>query len=277
MVKQKAEEPKKGAPEYMSTYGDFVTLLLCFFVLLFAMSTVDAKKFEAIASSLAGNPVSINTAGGKDTVKDLLGSGLMQMPSIVVNKKATSNEIARQQQAMEELKSMSSDLKTYFAENNVAEQIQVEIRDNQLVLTFEEGVLFDSGRANLKQASISILDIVATELLKFPNCMLNIEGHTDNVPINTIQFPSNWHLSAARAVAVGSYFMDDKGFPRNSVAAIARGEYVPVASNDTPEGRAKNRRVEIYVKTMETGGINTARTYATDLEESNNNENTASE
>ncbi len=252
-VKKKPEEVKAGAPEYMNTYGDLVTLLLCFFVLLFAMSTVDAAKFEAMVNSFSINsPISVVVSGGKETVFDLYGSGIMQMPTIeqIVNAD-NIEELKKAQDAQQELSQMSSDFKTYFAENNVAEQIQVEVKDQTIVLTFKEGVLFDSGKDALKQSARGVLDIVVEQLSQYPDNDIEVQGNTDTDPINTIQFPSNWHLSSSRAIAVGQYFIEEKGFSPERLRMLGRGQYNPVAPNDTIENKAKNRRVEIIIKSRE--------------------------
>ncbi len=249
-MEKKPEEVKKGAPEYMNTYGDMVTLLLCFFVLLFAMSTVDAAKFEAMAASFMGMPISINMTGGKESIKDLYGNGIMQMPSVVRSQNASSNMVqnARLQQAQQEMQQMTTNFKTYFAEQNINNQVKAEITDQGVLITFTEGILFDKGRANLKPEAIPVLDMVATELSKYPDSAIQIEGHTDSDPINTPQYPSNWYLSSARAIAVLEFFVNQKGYDPAQIGAMGKGEYAPVAPNDTPENKAKNRRVEILVK-----------------------------
>lgn len=246
-IQKKPEEVKQGAPEYMNTYGDMVTLLLCFFVLLFAMSVVDAQKFQAVAASFGGAPFARNS-GGKDHIRDLMGSGVRQMPSVAESKKATSNKKAMGEAAMEELQRMSADFKTYFAENNIADNVGVEVTENEVVLTFPDGILFDVGRANLKPEVLPVLDLVAEKIAEYPENDVQIEGHTDSDPINTPQYPSNLYLSTARAIAVFTFFVDEKGFDPVALAATGKGEYVPVAPNDTAENKAKNRRVEIKVK-----------------------------
>ncbi len=245
MSKRKQEEGKKGLDEWMGTYGDMVTLLLCFFVLLYAMSTVDVSKFQAVAASFSKMTISIVQSGGSDGIMEMLGNGIIQMPvvktqSIIDNKKS-------QQESQKEMKQMSSDFKTYFAENNLQDHIEMKVTEDSITLNFKDGILFDVGKANIRQEALSILDMVATELLKFPENAIVIEGHTDSDPISTPLFPSNWHLSSYRAINVGIFFQNDKGIDPSRISTSGMGEFRPVAPNDTPENKAKNRRVEIKI------------------------------
>ena len=256
--KRQEEETKLGsAPDYLATYGDMVTLLFAFFVLLFAMSSVDEERFTAIASAFSNMTVR-PTAGTYPEIFDLYGKGIMMMPTIAQVREANSNrrptgeDEQRARDAQEELEIMAADFRTYFAENNIGEdQVSVEIDGIHVVLTFPSHVLFSSGRADLYPEAFELLSIVADALLGFPDNVIEIEGHTDSVPINTPQFPDNWFLSAARAIRVSQYLMYDRGFDPHQVMAIGRGEYVPVATNETAEGRALNRRVEIRVRSLE--------------------------
>ncbi len=251
-VKKKPEEVKKGAPEYMNTYGDMVTLLLCFFVLLYSMSSLDVSKFQAMAQSFS-RTISIIEAGGGNGVSNLLGNGVMEMPSLessildAPETKDNTEQNEKQTEATNELKEMSSDFQTYFAENNLQENVQVEVFDQYLRIRFGDGILFDSGKANIKPEAIPILNMVANELLKYPESEFKIEGHTDNIPINTPLFQNNWWLSSARAISVGLFFIDEMGITPTRVSMEGFGEYRPIETNATPEGRSKNRRVEIKI------------------------------
>jgi chemotaxis protein MotB len=148
------------------------------------------------------------------------------------------------------LGTMASEFKTYFAENEIsADVIAVEIGDSgeYVSLVFKDGILFDSGRANLKQDSVHAINIAADMLITYAHHFIRVEGHTDNVPINTEQFPSNRHLSAARASTVVEYLVRERGFDSRSISAEGMSEYLPIADNNTIEGRAANRRVEIKI------------------------------
>ncbi len=247
MAKRKEPEVKKGLDEWMGTYGDMVTLLLCFFILLFAMSTLDVQKFQALVSGVSSNSNSLIQGGGGNGIDDLLGSGIMELPEIDVSVHQTKKDKA-EEKAKEEMKQMVSEFKSYVAQKNLQEKIEIKEAEDYTIISFKDGILFDSGKAELRAEAIPILEMVANQLFKYPDNDIEIYGHTDNVPIKTVQFPSNWYLSASRAISVGNYFIDVKNFLPERVSATGRGEYEPIAPNDTPEGRAQNRRVEIRIK-----------------------------
>lgn len=239
--KEKKIEVKEGLPEWMGTYGDMVTLLLCFFVLMFATSTVDAGKFSQIAASFVKNHIVIMPEQTNGMLQ-AMGNGIMQMPEA-----QGDSDKEYEQEGQEELESMAEKFKTYFAENNLQNKIEIEQNDRYITLNFKDGVLFESGSADLKPEALSILSQVANELLKYPDNNIKIEGHTDNRPIHTAKYPNNWYLSAARAISVATYFTDEKQFPPDRISTEGYGEYKPKVPNDTPENRAINRRVEIKV------------------------------
>lgn len=234
---------KMGSPEYMSTYGDLVTLLLCFFVLLFASSNVDAEKFKAIAASMSANKISI-MENSSDGIMSALGNGIVEMPQV---KGDSDKENAEYEEGKAELEKMASDFRTYFAENNYMDKIDVEQNDQYITLNFKDGILFDSAKAEIKPEAINALSMVANELLKYPENDIKIEGHTDNRPIHTAVYPNNWYLSAARAISVATYFTDVKHFAPTRISTEGYGEFRPKVDNDTPENRAINRRVEIKI------------------------------
>ncbi len=241
-MNMKPDEPKKGQPAYMGTFADMMTLLLCFFVLLFAMSTVDAEKFQALVSSLHA---SVSIFEGGQTMKlemNVLQNGLSYMP--VQETTLSIQDSSAIQQALTETQ---EDLKGYIKENDLEDKVTVEKKGDEIILRFADVLLFDTGKAEIKAGGVPTLSTVGEQLRNYmgQGYVLNIEGHTDNVPIKTSQFPSNWYLSSARAIAVASFYIDEMGFDRTKVTCIGSGEFQPVATNDTAEGRAMNRRVEI--------------------------------
>lgn len=241
-MKKKEDEPKKGAPAYMNTYGDMMTLLLCFFVLLFASSTVDAAKFEAIVQSFKER---ISIFDGGETIRtdtNSMKNGMSQYPE--------QEQIASMQEAAmidQTLTQTQKELSGYIKAKDLEDQITVERTGDEIVMRFSDVLLFESGRAEIKAGAIPTLSTIGDQLKDYmeQGYSLNIEGHTDNMPIRTSQFPSNWYLSSARAIAVASFYIDEMGFDRTKVACTGSGEFKPIASNDSAEGRAKNRRVEI--------------------------------
>lgn len=244
MAKRKPEEPPKGTPEWMATYSDLVTLLFCFFVLLYSMSNVDAAKFQQLASSFSGAPLTPFDSGSGAGIGDLLGNGIMDLPN---TDQGINDSLLKYKEMQEELERMASEWKTYFAENNMSDQIKVTVAEQSIRFEFQEGILFDSGKAILKPEAYNVLPLLGDIMEEHPNWLMRIEGHTDNVPINTAQYPNNWYLSYARAAAVLMYFTDEVGVDPRNITPLGLGEYSPIDTNDTPEGRAKNRRVEILL------------------------------
>ncbi len=245
MAKRKAPEEKKGLDEWMGTYGDMVTLLLCFFVLLFSMATIDAAKFAQVAASFSSSSKITIMESASTSILDALGNGIVQMPEA---KGEAKEENEKREEATEELVKMASDFKTYFAQQNLQDKIEVEQNEQYITLNFKDGILFDSAKAELKQEALGALEIVANELAKYPENDIKIEGHADNQPLrNHSLYRNNWDLSAARAISVAMYFTDTKGFSPERISAEGFGEYRPKVSNDTPENRSINRRVEIKI------------------------------
>ncbi len=233
---RKAKKDDGPQVTWLSSYADMMSLLLCFFVLLYSMSDINAVKFQKVISSFSssgGIKMSSNSGSG---INNMLGSGITQIP----------NNIGNYDSIKENLNNMGSDFKTYFAENNLNEQVKVEQGENYIKLVFND-ILFDKGSADIKDNIIPILDKIANEINNAENMDIRIEGHTDSDPINTPLFRNNWYLSAARAISVGNYFISEKGIAPSKIGTEGFGEYRPIAPNDTNENKAKNRRVEIKI------------------------------
>ena len=283
MAKQKKpEDPPAGSPAWMATFSDLMNLLLCFFVLLFSMSSVDAEKYQQIVNSFQ-NTFSIFTSGGS-SVGDgvMVNNGVSQLNelSTYFNNMGKSNEgetdnlqledatqSARVNQtdsspeeietdeakkALEEAQLEASEelyekIEEALNEENLAREIDIDFTTQFVSLTMNGALLFDSGSATIKEASIPILDKVGKILERYAESTIDIEGHTDNVPINSGRFESNNQLSDARALSVFEYFVATSNLDPATMKHSGRGEYVPIADNSTPEGRAKNRRVEIRI------------------------------
>ena len=248
-MKKKEDEPKKGAPAYMNTYGDMMTLLLCFFVLLFSMSTVDAEKFQALVNSFHAQ---VSIFDGGQTINNtttMMQNGMSQMPV-----KETTFTIQNALQVEQTLAKTEEDLESYIKEQSIEDRIEVEKQGNEVVIRFRDGVLFDSGKAQIKAGAVPTLSLMGEKLKTYMDqgYTLCIEGHTDNRPISNAQFPSNWELSGARAIAVMRFYIEEMNFNLSNVSYVGWAEYHPIATNDTPEGRAMNRRVEMKLSLANT-------------------------
>lgn len=264
MAKRKAEEPKKGAPAWQATFADLMNLLLCFFVLLFSMSTVDAQKFQMIAASFS-ETFSIFDAGAT-AIGDgvLISNGVSQLNELdqYINStgKTAESEIDQNEiedyeefaQKLEEEKLAASEelaekVQEAAEEQNLDKDIDITFTSQYVQLTLKGAILFDSGKAELKSDALPVVEKVALILDRYAESTIEIEGHTDNVPINTSKFESNDVLSSYRALAMFDYLVQNTSLDPSMLKHSGRGEYIPVADNSTPEGRAKNRRIEIKI------------------------------
>lgn len=244
-MKRKEDEPKKGAPAYMNTYGDMMTLLLTFFVLLFSMSTVDAAKFKAFVASFDGGIGILDGSESLEENMNILGSGISQFPE--ENTTTLDMESAATLEA--ELKKIEQELTEYTKQYDLSHDVTVEKNGDEVIIRFKDTLLFDTAKASIKAGAIPALDTLGAKLRDYieKGYFLKFEGHTDNVPINTAQFPSNWELSSARATAVARFYMEEMDFNPASLSIEGMSEYHPIGDNSTAEGRSLNRRVEIKV------------------------------
>lgn len=271
---RKKKEPagSPGSPAWMATFSDLMNLLLCFFVLLYSMSSVDSEKFEAIAASFS-QTFSIfsqgSTAIGDGT---MISNGVSQLKELdeyfntmgaaadsedftdqLDNQDGQADENWDSLQGAEELleeagiqesEQLAESIQEAINENNMADVIDVEFNSQYVQLTLKGALLFDSGSAQLKDDILPTLDKVGIILQKYAQSTIEIEGHTDNVPMSGT-YANNDELSSFRALAVFQYLIDTTNLDPASIKHSGRGEYVPVADNSTAAGRAKNRRVEI--------------------------------
>lgn len=257
MAKRKQDDPPAGSPAWMSTFSDLMNLLLCFFVLLFSMSTVDAEQFEMVAASLS-NSFSILPAGGS-AIGDgtLVANGISQLNNLAeyiqdMGVSMDDREEKDIEEQIEEIKleqseKMAEDIQEYVEEQNIEEYVEINFNSQYVWLTLNGAVLFDSGSSDLSENSIGLIDSIGNMLLEYTNNVIEVEGHTDNIPIHTAKYASNNVLSSFRALSVAEYFIKNKGIDPAKLKYSGRGEYVPIADNSTPEGRALNRRVEIKI------------------------------
>lgn len=257
MAKKRQEDPPKGLAPWMATFSDLMNLLLCFFVLLFSMSTVDAEKFEELAASLS-NSFSI-MSGGAQAIGDgvLISNGVSQLNELAdkVNNMGYESEEQEQDDAITEVKEeqlaetekIAEEVESLAEKNNIDAELDVDFNGQYVTLTLNGALLFDSGSAKIKEESMPVLDKLALILAKYKDHTIEIEGHTDNVPIHTSEFKDNNELSSFRALSVFNYLLEVSELDPVNLKHSGRGEYVPVADNSTAEGRMRNRRVEIKI------------------------------
>ncbi len=262
--KKRKEEASAGSP-WMNTFADLMNLLLCFFVLLFASSTVDAAKYEDIVISMSSAFGIFSGAGSESEEGRLITSGISKQNDLSGNDNLNGSSNVKSN-TNDSLKSET--LKKLLEENREASQaiydkVSELAKENSLnkyvELSMDPGyqyvrislsgsILFDSGKADIKPDAVMIFSKLGDLLQVYKDYHIEIEGHTDNVPVNrnNTYKDNNW-LSSARALNVAAYLIEKKGLNPKTLSWTGRGEYDPVASNATPEGRAKNRRVEIKI------------------------------
>ncbi len=224
----KNEEPE-NLERWLLTYSDLITLLLAFFVVMYSMSQVDNKKFGKVSDAL-------NTVlrGGESILRYQLepiknGHGLLKLGN---------------------LRMVQVRIEERFKQLGKQEELQTEITERGLVVHILESALFDRGSAGLRPRAMEVLDLIGDQLQGRPN-HVRVEGHTDDNPIQTNVYPSNWELSSARATAVVRYYTENHSIPPDRISALGYGEFRPIAANNSLENRARNRRVDVVILTME--------------------------
>ena len=261
MAKRKPEEPPKGAPAWQTTFADLMNLLLCFFVMLFSMSSVDAQKFELLAASF-NQTFSIFSAGAT-AIGDgvLISNGVSQLNELdqYINRTGREAEgelipenLESAAEIMEEAKLQESEelaekIEEALEEKKLDKEVDIEFTAQYVQLTLNGALLFDSGSVEIKEEALPLMNQLGIILQRFSEGTIEIEGHTDNVPMSGSKYSNNDELSSGRALSVFYYLGKNTTLDMGRIKHAGRGEYVPIADNSTEEGRAKNRRVEIKI------------------------------
>lgn len=218
----------ENTDRWLLTYADLITLLLGLFVILYTMSKVDNDRYSKVVQAFGGM--------FGNTVETRNAPVIMEPHSTPL---AIENPVS-------EPEGIESRLRGALYEDVKANLVSISQDERGVVVHLAEELLFASGSAMLKGSSLTSMDLLASVLKTIPND-IRVEGHTDNVPINTPAFPSNWHLSVARAMNTGEYLMQQHGLKPERVTIVGYAEYKPLVPNTTPENRAKNRRVDIVI------------------------------
>lgn len=307
MARQKQEDPPAGSPAWMATFSDLMNLLLCFFVLLFSMSSVDQNKFQALIASLqstysildgggasigdgkmvsAGisqlqkydvyfNPKMNNSGDGesdsskKDIVHDnaeddgqdtqpesgdaqqegevTAGGTVQEGEDLAGGMTAEQAEEIYEEEQLAESEQMADKIEKLLNKYGIQDRVEVDFNGQYVMLTLNGAILFESGRAELAESAQPLMRKVGKILERYSDRVIEIEGHTDNVPIHNERFADNNVLSMHRALSVADYLRSVTSLNPAHLKSSGRGEYMPIADNSTPEGRAQNRRVVIKV------------------------------
>lgn len=315
---KKKPDPPKTFPLWQSTFSDLMNLLLCFFVLLFSMSSINEDKYQMVVNSLQTAFTSIMASGGNSIVAgSMVSSGISQLPDFSnyfgtslskgdgegetdtgtvpmtddsskdtnpdADSTSDTDETAKEngedaennaaeetdasetdatkntdvsvtdaeeklnQAAYEESEKMAEDIQASAQQYGIQDLIQVDYNGDFVKITLSGALLFDSGSATLRDEAVPLVEKLAKILENYPSNLIDIEGHTDNVPIKSSKFESNDVLSMYRALNVTNLIRENSILDPGHIISTGRGDYNPVADNSTPEGRARNRRVEIKV------------------------------
>ncbi len=244
-------EEHENHERWLVSYADFITLLFAFFVVMYSLSSVNEGKYRVLSDSLvsAFRSVNINTRGQQVAPSAAAPAPAQALPQIKPKppvSPAQAREEERKRQAREKMRDMARDIKEVLAP--LVKEGKVSVTEGLKGITVEinASVLFPVGEARLQPAAVKALRAVA-EVAATADFPITVEGHTDPTPIATTQFPSNWELSGARASSVVRLFIESGVAPQR-LTAIGYGEQRPVAGNDTPEGKARNRRVAILIE-----------------------------
>ena len=238
MAKKHKHEEHENHERWLVSYADFITLLFAFFVVMYSISSVNEGKFRSVSESIQAALRPVVSHPASQVHFDLGDFKSSLVPSL-------GRKVQFIRQVQEILKKNNKDVQVQKA--------TVQQTDQGVVITIADSLMFESGRAEIRAEALPILENLAEIMAANASVKeVRVQGHTDNVPINSALFPSNWELSAVRAAMVTRAMTELYGMQPEKISAVGFGEFRPVADNLTPENREKNRRVELLILTNET-------------------------
>jgi chemotaxis protein MotB len=243
-----------GAPAWQTTFSDLMSLLLTFFILLFSMSTVSEERFRQAAQSLQAALIGSSADGMLDhTGQSLEDLSLEELESFEdAEEFEVEEETVEGAVIPEEVHELYQTVMGYMETEGIESQVTITRDEEGVYIDIQEAVLFASGSADITSSGQETLGTLAGLFHLFDNEII-IEGHTDDVPIHSAQFPSNWELSTGRAVSVLRYLSESHQLDPTRFSATGYGEFQPVVPNDSDENRALNRRVHMIIVHEERG------------------------
>jgi len=246
MARKKKHHEEENLERWLISYADFITLLFAFFVVMYSISSVNEGKYRVLSDTLTNvfdnQPKSPEPLDSAD-VPDRVGE-----PTAVEELKTSADSLIEMPFSLEEKKKLEAiaDMVEEKMKGWIDDELIKVTRDDRWIeIEIKSSLLYLSGSAEVEPEAFPVIDKIAAILRNQPN-YIQVEGFTDNIPIRSAMFPSNWELSASRAASVVHLFMED-GIAPDRMAAIGYGEHRPVADNATREGRAKNRRVALII------------------------------
>jgi chemotaxis protein MotB len=251
MALKKEPEKHVNHERWLVSYADFITLLFAVFVTLYAMSQSDKKKVEEVMASIQQS-FGMVQAGAPSPKMNVLPSSQMNItPSlrpeiaIVPGTKSVRGQIKTRADE-KDFRQIKSSIEAYLVKQGAQNKVSLTITRRGLIVSLKEAGFFDSGQSQIKPSAYELINTIAEAMSQYNN-PLRLEGHTDNIPISSAQFPSNWELSTARAVNGLKYLIKHFDVDPDKISATGYAEFRPLADNATPDGRAKNRRVDLVM------------------------------
>jgi chemotaxis protein MotB len=275
--KQRHEDHEEHVDEsWLIPYADLLTLLLALFIVLFATSQTDQKKLEELSKSMQGafsggkgfmeffgivqpsrneDPESKNRTN-EETSGQLKnpdrGDSEESAPTVGEKENSPSGQDSEElaeaeQKEQENLDALKQELDSYITDNSLDTQLDTTLGDHYVMITIRDQALFASGSATVKPEATVLADAISDILASYPDYMVTVSGHTDNVPITTRTYNSNWDLSTARSLSFMKELFRNANVNQKRFSSTGFGEFRPIATNDTAEGRAQNRRVEVSI------------------------------
>lgn len=239
-------EEEEGAPAWMVTFADLVTLLLVFFILLFSISSIETERFKSVLSSIQ-IALNQNTPVASQIIIQQAPPDTDSKIDPIIPKPGMDE---KKQPKESDKDKLVNDIEDMIQEQRLGEFVYVYTEGERIIIRIKGTILFPSGDVELFDDAVPIFEDIRYLFEKYADYNIDIKGYTDNQPITTHRFPSNWELSAVRATTVLRFFIDE-GIDPTRMSATGYSDLFPIASNETEEGRAQNRRVEFVLEKEE--------------------------
>lgn len=263
MKRRPRRQTNKGAPKWMVTYSDMVTLVLVFFILLFSMSQIDLVKFQSVTNSFQSRAIldflpsaipsesnpgndGMEVGPGEDGLGEADGGDEDEDDEDDVDLDELAGQLEEWEKKADALTRLMENIDTFLVDEDLGDVISAARTEEGVILVMQDSILFDSAEAEILDSGRPFLDEVGNLLKGIPN-NVRVEGHTDDRPISTYRFPSNWELSGARAGSVVRYFIEEHDLDESRFLIGGYGDTRPVVENKGPQDWSQNRRVEIVI------------------------------
>jgi len=250
MARKKTPEKHANHERWLVSYADFITLLFAVFVVLYAMGQSDKAKVEAVMQSIQQS-FGMTKPGPTPKMSVIESKALLVVPSLkpditIAPPARPRNGQSKGRAEEKDFRQIKSSIEAYLVKQGAQNKVTLEITKRGLIVSLKEAGFFDSGKAAIKQEGYELINTIAEVMTQYNNPM-RVEGHTDNVPISSAQFPSNWELSTARATNGLKYLIKNFDVDPDKISATGYAEFRPLSDNTTSDGRAKNRRVDLVM------------------------------